>query len=112
VKFSRDALLALFVAEFHSCGGPVLDIEELTLHLHLYIMMMGLAWLLDAPARILAQIPDLACVESRFDPRIAANEAARVQLHMLTTFLNLWNTQDFGSLLTRMQTRHKRSALT
>jgi hypothetical protein len=107
-----DALLALFVAELHSCGGPVLDIEELTLHLHLYIMMMGLAWLLDAPARIQAQIPDLARVESRFDPRLAANEAARVQLHMLTTFLNLWDTQDFGSLLTRMRTRHKRSALT
>jgi hypothetical protein len=105
-----NELLALFVAEFRRCGGPVLEVEELKLHLHLYIAMMGLAWLLDAPARIQAQFTDLNDVKNRFDPRFAANEPARVQLHMMTTFLNLWETQDFGTLLTRMQTRRAQTS--
>jgi Phosphotransferase enzyme family len=98
-----DALLALFAAEFRSCGGSTLDVEELKLHLHLYAAMMGLAWLMDAPPLIQAQIPDLADVESRLDPRLRANETARVQLHMLTTFLNLWERQDLGKVLTRLR---------
>ena len=72
------------------------------LHLHLYVGIMGLAWLMDAPALIQAQIPDLTDLADRFDPRLEANETARVQLHMMTTFLHLWNTQDFGNLLSRM----------
>jgi hypothetical protein len=63
---------------------------------------MGLAWLMDAPALIQAQMPDLTDVADRFDPRLEANEAARVRLHMMTTFLHLWDTQDFGNLLSRM----------
>jgi hypothetical protein len=46
-----EELLALFAAEIRSCGGQELDIEELKLHLSLYAATMGLAWLLDAPAR-------------------------------------------------------------
>jgi hypothetical protein len=94
-----DGLLTLFIQELCDFGGPHLDIAELTRHLHLYILMMGLGWLLDSPAVIQAQMPDLHCVLSRFDPRFEANETARVQLHMLTTFLNLWDTRDFGHLL-------------
>jgi hypothetical protein len=55
-----------------------------------------------APALIQAQIPDLTAIADRFDPRLAANETARVRLHMMTTFLHLWDTQDFGNLLSRM----------
>jgi hypothetical protein len=94
-----DALLALFVAEFQGCGGPPLEVAELKLHLELYAAVMGLAWLLDVPPLIQAQIPALAEVTSRFDPRFEANEAARTQLHMMTVFLNLWQTQDFGRVL-------------
>jgi hypothetical protein len=97
-----DELLVLFVAEFRRCGGHPLEAEELKLHLHLYVAIMGLAWLMDAPALIQVQVPDLTDATDRFDPRFAANETARVQLHMMTTFLHLWNTQDFGSLLARM----------
>jgi hypothetical protein len=92
-------LLTLFAAEFHGCGGPALDVEELKFHLLLFVAMMGLAWLMDAPALILAQIPELATIENRFDPRFKSNETARVQLHMMTTVLNLWQTQDFGKIL-------------
>jgi hypothetical protein len=92
-------LLTLFAAEFHACGGPALDVDELKFHLLLFVAMMGLAWLMDAPALILAQIPELAAIESRLDPRFRSNETARVQLHMMTTVLNLWQTQDFGKIL-------------
>jgi hypothetical protein len=94
-------LLALFAAEFTREGGPTLDLAELKLHLQLYIITMGLAWMVDMPALLEAQTPDLASARSRFDPRIRANEAARVRLQMLTTFLHLWQTEDFGAVLGR-----------
>ncbi len=102
---SLAELLALFVAEFHRCGGPALDVQELKFHLLLFVAMMGLAWLMDAPALIQAQIPELAEMESRFDPRFKANETARVQLHMMTTVLNLWQTEDFGVVLDQFLSR-------
>jgi hypothetical protein len=100
-----DELLALFVAEFRSCGGPALDVAELKLHLALYAATMGLAWLLDAPPLILAQIPDLSDVKNRFDPRFLADEHARTQLQIMTVFLNLWDTQNFGQVLARLEQR-------
>jgi hypothetical protein len=97
-----DELLTLFVEEYRRCGGPALEIEELTLHLHLYIASMGLAWLLDVPALIQAQIPDLAEVNNRFDARVKNNEAVRARLQMMSNFLNLWQTKHFGGLLARL----------
>jgi hypothetical protein len=102
-----EALLGLFAEEYRRCGGPSFDIEDLTLHLHLYIAIMGLAWLLDVPALIQTQIPDLADVESRFDPRIRTNEAVRARLQMMNTFLNLWQTKRFGGLLERYTARRR-----
>jgi hypothetical protein len=93
-----DELLALFAAEFRGCGGPALDVPELKLHLELYIAMMGVAWLMDAPALIVSQIPDLALAKGRLDPRFRSSELARAQLHMMTVFLNLWQTREFGRL--------------
>jgi len=93
-----DALLVLFATEFHGCGAPELDVPELKLHLLLYIAVSGLI-LLDAPVLIERRVPDLASVGSRFDRRISKSEHARTQLHMLTVFLNLWQTQDFGKAL-------------
>ncbi|NGY03370.1 hypothetical protein [Solimonas terrae] len=94
-----DALLALFVSEFRAAGGPALDVARLRQQLLRYVAIMGLAWLLDAPPYIRAQVPELDEVRDRFDPRLRGNEVARVQLQMLTNFLNLWQTRDFGSLL-------------
>jgi hypothetical protein len=105
-----DRLLVLFLNELRSCGGPALQVEAVKLHLHLYVAVMGLAWLLDAPAFLQAQIPDLSEVDSRFDPRIAANESIRAKFHIMTTFLNLWDTQDLGNCIARMQA-HRAGAL-
>ena len=94
-----DDLLALFVTEFRNAGGPIVEVDELRLHLHLYIAIMGVAWLLDVPALIEARVPDLAAVKSRFDPRIKSHEVIRVRLHMMSTFLYLWRSQNFGRAL-------------
>ncbi len=94
-----DELLDLFITEFEARGGPALDVVVLRRQLMLYIAIMGLTWLLDAPPYIQQQVPDLAQVQSRFDTRITGNEIARTQLRMLTNFLNLWETRDFGRIL-------------
>lgn len=96
-----EALLALFAREFRNCGGPVLDIGELKLHVQLATATMGLAYLMDAPPIIKMEIPDLADARDAHDPRFKANENARVQLHMMTMFLNQWQTQDFNAVLDR-----------
>lgn len=94
-------LLALFNREFQRSGGPVLEPEELKFQLLLFVALMGLAWLMDAPALVLAQFPDLSTIRDRHDPRFSDNETARVQLHMLSLVLHLWQTEDFGRLLDR-----------
>jgi hypothetical protein len=97
-------LLDLFVLEYTSCGGLEVSTGNLKLHLLLYAAAMGLAWLLDAPALLTRLVPDLAEVESRFDARIAGNEAARAQLQFMTVFLNLWETQDMADVLRQLST--------
>jgi hypothetical protein len=94
-----DTLLTLFVTEYHHSGGPVIALPELKRHLFLVAAMMWLAWLIDAPVLIERQIPDLARIKDRYDPCFAASETARVQLHMFSVVLNLWQTRDFGAML-------------
>ncbi len=94
-----EELLALFAREYAACGGPRLDLDELKLHLVLYVAMMGLTWMLDSPALIQSKVSDLAEVSDRFDPRIADNERARSQLLILTACMNLWQREDMGAVL-------------
>jgi len=89
-----DGLMMLFAEEYRRFGGPRLDPDELGRHFTIGSVMRGLAYLMDAPPRIKADIPDLAEAENRFDPRFEAKENARVQLLMMTNFLNLWETRD------------------
>ena len=94
-----NELLTLFTAELHAHGGPALDVPELRLHLGLYAATMVLAGLFDAPARVLARLPQAANAAGPFDPIFRTNEAARSFLHVFTAFLNLWATHDFGASL-------------
>lgn len=98
-----DELIALFATEYERCGGPMLDVEELKLHLNIYVGMMGLAWMLDAPRLIAANAPDLAEADSRYDERIAGNEHARSQLLIMTIFLNLWEKEDMAGVLEHLE---------
>jgi hypothetical protein len=100
-----DELLGLFVTELHAHGGPALDLQELTLHLDLYVAQMGLAWMLDAPHLIRAELPNLAQARDRFDEQFQHNERARNQLQIMTSFLNLWQRHEFGSLIERFLQR-------
>ena len=97
-----DELLTVFVAKFESSGGQRLDAEEVKSHLLLHVALMGLAWLLDAPLLIEREIPDLRQIASRFDPRFSVHETSRVQLHIMTNFLNVWETRDLGMILDRL----------
>lgn len=98
-----DALLAHFTVEFRTAGGPELDVIRLRTQLMLYAAVMGVTWLLDAPAYLQAALPDQDI--DRFDPRIADNEPVRAQLMMLSNVLGLWHTQDFGTLLDEFEGR-------
>jgi hypothetical protein len=92
-------LVELFAAEYHRCGGPEIDPLELRTHLDMVTATMGLAYLMDAPPLVQMELPDLDDVEGPTDPRLTSNENARVMLHMLTMFLNQWETRDFGKVL-------------
>ncbi len=94
-----DELISLFASEYHASGGPNLDCRQLKLHVKLFTALMGLAWTLDAPAVIQKQVPHLSEVKDRFDPRFTSNDLARIQLQLLTVFLNAWQTLDFGAAL-------------
>jgi hypothetical protein len=94
-----DELLGLFVDELHSHGGPGLAVADLRLHMDLYVATMGLAWLMEAPAKVLARLPEAANATSLRDPIFRHNESARAQLHISTAFLHLWQTHDFAASL-------------
>jgi hypothetical protein len=96
-----DTLLARFVFEFADTGAEPLDPVTLKRQLVLYASLMGITWLLDAPAYIERRVPQIASTQSRFDAPIRDDEIARVQLQMLTNVLNLWERHDIGRLLDR-----------
>ncbi len=98
-------LLRVFIGEFEACGGPSLDADELQLHLALYVGLMGLQWMLDAPPMLLRMVPELAEVQTREDPRLKGIESARNQLQIMSTFLNLWAGYDYGAVLDYLEQR-------
>jgi hypothetical protein len=95
----KDELVRLFASEYHRSGGPRLPIDDLHFQVRLFIAMLGLAWMLDAPNLIEMQLPDLGTMRDRYDPRFRENFLARAQLHLMTVFLNAWQTERFGDLL-------------
>jgi hypothetical protein len=100
-----DDVLAMFADEYRRAGGPAIDAQELKLQLHFVTVMMGLAYLMDAPKVVQNEMPDLATVKDRFDPCFVAVETARVQLHAVTKVLTQWQHHDFGAVLARFLQR-------
>jgi hypothetical protein len=97
-----DELLTLFIKEFAHAGGPTLELHVFKLHLKIYIGMMGLAWMLDAPKLILDKVPELAQTIDRFDERIQSSERGRSQLLIMSVFLNFWHGQDMAEAIAAM----------
>lgn len=92
-----DELLTHFTAEYRGAGGPDLDLGTLRTQVMLYAAVMGVTWLLDAPAHLQAVLPDQSI--DRTDRCVADHEAVRSPLLMLSNVLHLWDTEDFGALL-------------
>jgi len=80
----------------------------LLLHLRLYVATMGIAFLLEAPARILFRLPEAATASGPHDAVFLRSETARNQLHISTVFLNFWRTHDFGAALDNALARERR----
>ena len=101
----ESELMHLFVEEYRSSGGPPLDIEAFAYFVKLSIAILGIAWILDAPALIEAQIPAIREVKDRFDTRLRADFLARCQLQLLIVMLNEWRVHDIGSALRNFASR-------
>jgi hypothetical protein len=95
----RCGLLQMLIAEYAANGGPCLDLEELMFIHKLGVVLLGVAFVLDAPALVEGQIPDLSVVKDRYDPEIADNFLGRVELQILALFLNEWQIGDIGAAL-------------
>lgn len=92
------ALLEHFAAEFVRAGGPVLDTEDLMVHLETHVMMSALH-MTTAPPAILREVPDPRVATDRYDPIFTANETARVQLKITISLLNMWHRRDLGRMM-------------
>jgi hypothetical protein len=100
-----DELLALFVHEYHQHGGPLIDVQELELHLLLHIATMGVARVLAMPEVVLFRLPEAATATGPLDPIFLRSDPARNCLHIYTVFLNLWQQRDFGAKLDELLAR-------
>ncbi len=98
----KDQLVRHFAREYHRHGGPELDLAELDLHVRLFIAMLGIAWMLDAPSLVQAQLPDLDPGADRYDDALRGDFLARAQLQLMTVFLHAWQAEDIPEALRRL----------
>ncbi|HEX7872565.1 MAG TPA: hypothetical protein VF475_06625 [Sphingobium sp.] len=98
-------LLALFVEEYRSHGGPVLTVEALEDHLTLHMAAMGVARVLAFPEIIRFRLPDCVNASGPHDPMFRDVDPARNCLQVYTNFLTYWRQRDFGACLDRMLAR-------
>ncbi|MFT3931794.1 MAG: hypothetical protein QM709_16010 [Spongiibacteraceae bacterium] len=97
-----DELLAIFIEEYAAQGGPRLDLEELKLHILLIVAVSGVAYAMGAPVAIERDIPNLDAVASYRDDCFREHENARIQLHMMTKMLNVWETRKLGDVIRKL----------
>jgi hypothetical protein len=91
-----DEFLDLFCEEVRGSSGPGLAPPELERQVVLYVVLMGITWLLDVPALIRARMPDSGPATLRTDSSIKSDEVVRAPLQMLVNVLNLWESRDLG----------------
>ncbi len=94
-----DELLAVYIEEFAAQGGPRLSLDELRLHNLLIVAVSGVAYSMGAPVAIERDIEDIDAVESYRDDCFRQHENARIQLHMMTKMLNVWQTRKLGDVI-------------
>ncbi len=94
-----EQLLDLFAEEFAAHGGPRIDAQELKRHILLLLAVAGVSYFMSAPVAIEREIDDLDAVDSYRDARFQQHENARIQLHMMTKMLNVWQTRKLGDVV-------------
>jgi hypothetical protein len=97
-----DELLTVFLEEYAACGGPLLSLDELRLHV-LLVSAAGVSHSMGAPIAVAREVQDIAALESYRDRRLAERENARIQLHMTSRLLNLWQTRNLGDLIRSLE---------
>ena len=96
-----DHFLDLFAAVFEDSGGGPLDPDLLRRRFGLHVVAGGLRWPLGTVPLIERHVPYLDAVTGRLDPRIADDEFVRTQLHLLTSYLVLWQACDAREVIDR-----------
>lgn len=94
-----DELLVGFADEFAAQGGPRLSVDQLRLHVLLIVAVSGAAYGMGAPIALEREIDDLDALTGPHDERFRQHENARIQLHMMTKMLNVWETRRLGDLV-------------
>ena len=97
-----DELLAVFIEEYAAQGGARLSLDELRLHNLLIVAVSGVAYSMGAPIAIERDIEDIDAIESYRDDRFREHENARIQLHMMTKMLNVWQTRKLGDVIRKL----------
>jgi len=94
-----DELLMVYIDEFAVRGGPRLCLDEMRLHNLLIVAVSGVAYSMGAPIAIERDIADIDAIESYRDDCFREHENARIQLHMMTKMLNVWQTRKLGDVI-------------
>ena len=98
-----DELLTVFIQEYAAQGGPRLSLDELKLHILLIVAVSGVARAMGAPIAVQRDLVDIDAVESYQDDCFHQHENARIQLHMMTKMLNVWQTRKLGDVIRDLQ---------
>lgn len=101
----EDDLMALLIDEYRTRGGPAIDLGSFRRSLKLAIALVGVAWMLDAPTLIEAEIPDVSVVRDRFDPALRDKFLPRAQLQLMTVFLDSWHRMEIGAEVSALNGR-------
>jgi hypothetical protein len=94
-----DELLQAYIDEFAAHGGPQLSLEDMRLHNLLIVAVSGVAYAMGAPVALQRDIADLDAVGSYRDDCFRVHENSRIQLHVMTKMLNVWQTRRLGDVI-------------
>lgn len=97
-----DELLTAFIEEYTAHGGPRLSLDELRLHILLIVAFSGVNYAMGAPIAIERDITDIDVVENYQDDCFREHENARIQLHMMTKMLNVWQARKLGDVVRKL----------
>jgi len=97
-----DDLLNVFIDEYEAQGGPRIGLDKLRLHCLLIVAVSGVAYSMGAPIALERDIEDIDAIESHQDECFRQYENARIQLHMTTKMLHVWQTRKLGDVIRQL----------